>query len=45
MTTFSHGDRIRYATTDDDGLPLVRYGNEVTVGIAEDTWREWLQHD
>lgn len=26
MTTFSHGDRIRYATTGDDGLPLVRYG-------------------
>ena len=26
VTTFSHGDRIRYATTGDDGLPLVRYG-------------------
>lgn len=26
MSTFSHGDRIRYATTDDDGFPLVRYG-------------------
>ncbi len=26
MTLFSHGDRIRYATTGDDGLPLVRYG-------------------
>jgi hypothetical protein len=23
---FRHGDRIRYATTDDDGFPLVRYG-------------------
>lgn len=21
--------------------PLVRSGNEVTVGLAEDTWREW----
>ncbi|MGB0112917.1 MAG: hypothetical protein WBP59_06825 [Ilumatobacteraceae bacterium] len=26
MTTFNQGDRIRYATTGDDGLPLVRYG-------------------
>ena len=26
-------------------LPLVRHGNEVTVGIDEDTWREWLQPD
>jgi hypothetical protein len=26
VTTFHHGDRIRYATTGDDGLPLVRYG-------------------
>ena len=26
MTMFSHGDRIRYSTVDDDGLPLVRYG-------------------
>lgn len=26
MTLFSHGDRIRYSTVDDDGLPLVRYG-------------------
>lgn len=26
MTLFGHGDRIRYATTGDDGLPLVRYG-------------------
>ena len=24
--TFSAGDRIRYECTDDDGLPLVRYG-------------------
>lgn len=23
---FSHGDRVRWATVDDDGLPLVRYG-------------------
>lgn len=23
---FNHGDRIRYATTGDDGFPLVRYG-------------------
>ena len=26
MTPFHHGDRIRYATTGEDGLPLVRYG-------------------
>lgn len=26
MTTFNHGDRIRYATIGEDGLPLVRYG-------------------
>jgi len=26
MTSFKLGDRIRYATTDDDGFPLVRYG-------------------
>ncbi|NND74036.1 MAG: hypothetical protein HKN44_03430 [Ilumatobacter sp.] len=26
MTVFHHGDRIRYATTDDDGFPVVRYG-------------------
>jgi hypothetical protein len=26
VTQFHHGDRIRYATTGDDGLPLVRYG-------------------
>jgi hypothetical protein len=26
VTLFSHGDRIRYSTIDDDGLPLVRYG-------------------
>jgi hypothetical protein len=26
VTTFNHGDRVRWATVDDDGLPLVRYG-------------------
>lgn len=26
MTDFCAGDRIRYATTGEDGLPLVRYG-------------------
>lgn len=26
MTLFHHGDRIRYATTGDDGFPVVRYG-------------------
>jgi len=26
MTVFNHGDRVRWATVDDDGLPLVRYG-------------------
>ena len=26
MSVFNHGDRIRYATTGEDGLPLVRYG-------------------
>jgi arsenate reductase len=24
-------------------LPLVRYGNDVTVGRSETTWREWLR--
>ena len=23
-------------------LPLVRYGDDVTAGKAEDTWRAWL---
>jgi hypothetical protein len=31
---FRHGDRIRYATTDDDGFPLVRYG--FVGGVADD---------
>jgi len=22
--------------------PLVRFGKHVTVGLNEDTWREWL---
>jgi len=26
MTRFHHGDRIRYASTGDDGYPVVRYG-------------------
>ena len=26
MTLFHHGDRVRYATTGEDGFPLVRYG-------------------
>ena len=26
MSVFHHGDRVRWATVDDDGLPLVRYG-------------------
>ncbi len=26
MTMFRHGDRVRYATTGDDGFPVVRYG-------------------
>ncbi len=26
MTLFHHGDRVRYATTGDDGFPVVRYG-------------------
>lgn len=24
-------------------LPLVRNGNEVTVGVDEDTWRRWYE--
>ena len=24
-------------------LPLVRYGNEVTIGVDEETWRGWHQ--
>jgi len=31
---FRHGDRIRHATTDDDGLPLVRYG--FVGGVTDD---------
>lgn len=31
---FSHGDRIRYATTGDDGYPLVRYG--FVGGVTDD---------
>jgi hypothetical protein len=23
-------------------LPLVRYGDDVTTGKAEDTWKAWL---
>ena len=34
MTLFHHGDRIRYATTGDDGFPVVRYG--FVGGIADD---------
>lgn len=26
MSLFRHGDRVRYATTGDDGFPVVRYG-------------------
>jgi len=26
-------------------LPLVRSGNRLTVGLAEDVWREWLAGD
>ena len=32
MSRFHHGDRIRYATTGEDGLPLVRYGFVGGVG-------------
>lgn len=31
---FSHGDRIRYATHDEDGFPLVRYG--FVGGVTDD---------
>jgi hypothetical protein len=31
---FRHGDRIRYATTDDDGFPLMRYG--FVGGVTDD---------
>jgi arsenate reductase-like glutaredoxin family protein len=24
-------------------LPLVRFGNELTIGVDEDTWKEWQQ--
>ena len=34
MTRFAHGDRIRYSTTGDDGLPLVRYG--FVGGVSDD---------
>ncbi|WP_040495756.1 hypothetical protein [Ilumatobacter nonamiensis] len=31
---FQHGDRIRYATQDEDGFPLVRYG--FVGGVTDD---------
>jgi hypothetical protein len=31
---FSHGDRVRWSTTGDDGLPLIRYG--FVGGVASD---------
>ncbi|MET0663477.1 MAG: hypothetical protein ABWZ42_10125, partial [Ilumatobacteraceae bacterium] len=34
MSPFCHGDRIRYSTTGDDGLPLVRYG--FVGGVSDD---------
>lgn len=34
MTTFHHGDRIRWATTGEDGFPLVRYG--FVGGVTDD---------
>lgn len=34
MTSFRHGDRIRYATMGDDGYPVVRYG--FVGGVADD---------
>ncbi len=34
MTSFRHGDRIRYEPTGDDGFPLVRYG--VVGGVTDD---------
>lgn len=36
--------RILPLLTDDPGLlktPLVRYGNEVTVGLADADWKRW----
>ena len=35
---FSHGDRVRWATTGDDGFPLVRYG---FVGGSTARRRRW----
>ena len=32
---FSHGDRVRWSTTGDDGLPLIRYG--FVGGVASDS--------
>ncbi|WP_420453267.1 hypothetical protein [Ilumatobacter sp.] len=34
LRRFSHGDRIRYETTGDDGYPLVRYG--FVGGVTDD---------
>jgi hypothetical protein len=34
MTEFHHGDRIRYATTGEDGFPIVRYG--FVGGVADE---------
>jgi hypothetical protein len=35
MAHFRHGDRIRYATTGDDGFPVVRYG--FVGGVTSDS--------
>ena len=33
---FSHGDRVRWSTTGDDGLPLIRYGFVGGVASVDD---------
>ena len=42
MTDFKLGDRIRYATTDDDGFPWVRYGFVGSIGGADEPVRVML---
>ena len=47
MGYLSMGDDEVFQRVSDDPrlllLPLVRNGNEVTVGIDEETWRDWQQ--
>lgn len=46
LQTASYGDERWIEIASEEPLilrmPLVRHGNELTVGLAEDTWKEWV---